>query len=262
MGGRKRQICLECFTPRGGISSHLSEPDRGTSTGDAVGDEVGRADAAPVTVAVVDDFEVVVAGVAAMLVGHPEVQVVELAAGEPVQQRVDVALFDTFAQGEADTAGFDVIVDNANAGAVAVYTWQFAPELVDVALRRGVGGYLSKSLDGDQLASALRRIASGEVVVQGDDQAVATPARERAWPGQEHGLTEREAEVLALVTGGRSNAEIAEVLHVSPNTVKSYVRSAYRRIGVDSRSRAVLWGVDHGMRPPSRRLDDWRLAEH
>ena len=60
-------------------------------------------------------------------------------------------------------------------------------------------------------------------------------------------LTTRETEVLALIASGATNQQIAELLRVSPNTVKSYVRAAYRKIDVDSRSRAVLWAVHHGV---------------
>jgi NarL family two-component system response regulator LiaR len=52
--------------------------------------------------------------------------------------------------------------------------------------------------------------------------------------------------VLALVCSGLSNAEIAERLHLSPNSVKSYIRSAYRRIEATTRSQAVVWGIEHG----------------
>lgn len=60
-------------------------------------------------------------------------------------------------------------------------------------------------------------------------------------------LTHRETEILAMIASGASNLQIAELLRVSPNTVRSYVRSAYRKIGVDSRSRAVLWAVDNDL---------------
>jgi DNA-binding CsgD family transcriptional regulator len=78
------------------------------------------------------------------------------------------------------------------------------------------------------------------------------------WPGRAEGLTDREAEILALITQGRGNAEIAAMTYLSPNTIKSYIRSVYRKIGVSSRTQAVLWGVHHGFAPTSHRLDDWR----
>ena len=72
------------------------------------------------------------------------------------------------------------------------------------------------------------------------------------------GLTDREAEVLALITQGKTNIEIAAVMYLSINTVKSYIRSAYHRIGVTTRSHAILWGIEHGFRPDHNRIDHWR----
>ncbi len=70
-----------------------------------------------------------------------------------------------------------------------------------------------------------------------------------AWPGQHQGLTARESEVIALVVAGLSNQEIADTAYLSINTVKTYIRTAYRRMGVSTRSQAVLWGLEHGFRP-------------
>jgi DNA-binding CsgD family transcriptional regulator len=78
------------------------------------------------------------------------------------------------------------------------------------------------------------------------------------WPGRREGLTDREAEVLALITQGHSNADVARMTYLSPNTVKSYIRSVYRKIDVASRTQAVLWGVEHGFLPDNNRIDHWR----
>ena len=75
------------------------------------------------------------------------------------------------------------------------------------------------------------------------------------WPGRDHGLTAREAEVVALITQGLRNEQIADRMFLSANTVKSYIRSAYRKMRVDNRTRAVLWGVDHGFRPNTIRAN-------
>jgi len=61
------------------------------------------------------------------------------------------------------------------------------------------------------------------------------------------GLTQRELEVLELVTVGCSNDEIAKRLFLSINSVKSYIRTGYRKIGATRRTQAVLWGVEHGL---------------
>lgn len=68
-------------------------------------------------------------------------------------------------------------------------------------------------------------------------------------------MTSREAEVLALIAQGLSNDEIAKRAYVSINSVKSYIRTAYRKIGVQRRSQAVLWALEHGFeRRPVREI--------
>lgn len=79
-----------------------------------------------------------------------------------------------------------------------------------------------------------------------------------AWPGQHKGLTPRESEVLSLIVSGLSNHDIAHRIYVSINSVKSYVRSAYRKMGVSSRSQAVVWGLEHGFRVEQLRSVDPR----
>ena len=69
-----------------------------------------------------------------------------------------------------------------------------------------------------------------------------------AVPSEADMLTTRERETLALIATGRSNDEIAREMRISLNSVKSYIRSAYRKTGVQSRSQAVLWAVTHGVR--------------
>ena len=92
----------------------------------------------------------------------------------------------------------------------------------------------------------------------------ATPHRAHAapsaliGPGRGEGLSDRESEILALITQGKSNADVARLTYLSPNTVKSYIRTIYRKIGVGSRTQAVLWGVDHGFTPDHNRIDHWR----
>jgi len=78
------------------------------------------------------------------------------------------------------------------------------------------------------------------------------------WPGRGEGLTDRESEILALITQGKSNSEVATLTYLSPNTVKSYIRTIYRKINAGSRTQAVLWGVRNGFNPDHHRIDHWR----
>src|SRR5690349_4493312 len=102
---------------------------------------------APITVALVDDYDVVVMGVAKMLDQYADrVVVAELDTNSPVQDTVDVVLYDAFAQPESDHEQIGVLVRNPSARRVVVFTWNFHPELVASAQRQGVRGYLSKAL--------------------------------------------------------------------------------------------------------------------
>ncbi|NPD04371.1 response regulator transcription factor [Nocardioides sp. zg-1308] len=206
-----------------------------------------------IRVALVNDDEVVVRGLDAMMRSYPHrVEIVELVAGRQVSRPVDVALYDTFGMGQGNGPAVARLIASPQVRQVAVYTWNFQPWLTRDTLDQGVRGYLSKSLPAARLVDALGAIASGQVVV--------SPARNRSsivggdWPGREEGLTAREAEVLSLITMGLSNQDIAERTLLSINSIKSYIRSAYRKIDVDSRSKAVLWGVEHGMRADRVRI--------
>ncbi|MBE7370497.1 response regulator transcription factor [Dermacoccus barathri] len=79
-------------------------------------------------------------------------------------------------------------------------------------------------------------------------------------PGAAEGLTEREAQAVTLICRGLPNGAIANELNVSLNTLKSYIRSAYRTMGVASRSEAVLWGVARGLHVDAHHFPAWRRA--
>jgi two-component system, NarL family, response regulator LiaR len=208
----------------------------------------------PIRLAIVDDYEVVVRGLAQILSAPPgEFDVVELDLRTDVAQHVDLALYDTFAQTQGGGPDVARLVDNPRVDKVVIYSWNVQDRIVQAALDQGVAGYLSKELAADELVEALRRIHAGEVVApttRGDEVMVGGGD----WPGREQGLTPREAEVVALITQGHSNHDIAEMTCLSINSVKSYIRSSYRKMGVTSRTNAVLWGLEHGFAPDRFRL--------
>jgi NarL family two-component system response regulator LiaR len=74
----------------------------------------------------------------------------------------------------------------------------------------------------------------------------------RAELQEEIALTDREMDVLELVASGRANEEVAQALYLSINSVKGYIRSAYSKIGAESRSQAVLWAIENGLAHPER----------
>jgi NarL family two-component system response regulator LiaR len=207
----------------------------------------------PIRLAIVDDYAVVVAGVAAFL-AEERIDVVETNASRPVVSDVDIVLYDTFGQTRGE--GIDLTDFVRDSGArVVIYSWNLRPQLIREALSEGARGYLSKVLTGPEIVRALERVMEGEIVVRlGNHESSA--GGEGDWPGRAAGLTSREAEIIALITQGLSNQAIADRAYLSINSVKTYIRSAYRKMGVTTRSQAVLWGVDNGFKPDSLRTLD------
>jgi two-component system, NarL family, response regulator LiaR len=201
----------------------------------------------PVRVAINDDYELVIAGVAALLAPYADrVDVVELDANKPTATDVDIILYDTFGQDE----GADLEVDSLSLSGrpkVVVFSWNVQRELIQGAISAGAAGYLWKGMPADDIVAALEKVHAGEMVTPPED---AQPNLETgAWPGQEFGLSAREAEIVALITQGLTNKEIAHKVYLSINSVKTYIRTAYRKMDVQRRSQAVVWGLDHGFAP-------------
>ena len=208
----------------------------------------------PIRVALTNDFELVVAGLAALLAPWREhVEVVDLPLrGRSVSRPVDIAMFDTFGH---PNNGMDEITRlrlDPNVKTIAVFTWQFDPSLVNMALRAGVNGYLGKDLNAPELVDSLTRISNGDIVVSNQPSGHVSGSNQRDWPGKAYALSEREGEVLVLIAEGLSNLEIAEQLHISPNSVKTHIRNGYRKIQVSTRAQAVRAVLDrHMVRRPA-----------
>jgi DNA-binding NarL/FixJ family response regulator len=118
------------------------------------------------------------------------------------------------------------------------------PDLAARALAHGAAGCFSIESDRESVLSTIRSVARRAA---GEPSPVATDVL-----GAEAGLSTREVQVLGEITRGASNLEISAVLCLSSNTVKSYIRSAYRKIDVTSRAQAVAWCLMHGFDPPAR----------
>ena len=215
---------------------------------------------APITVALVDDYDVVLLGVAHMFDQYRDrIVIAEIDSNEPLVDAVDIVLYDSFAQPEADHEEIGVLVQNPGARRVrlCLHVELSSPDLIESARKQGAHGYLSKTLAARDLVAALESVRAGEVVISEPPPRTRTTSGLN-WPGRREGLSDREAEILALITQGKSNAEVAALTFLSPNTVKSYIRTIYRKIDVTSRTQAVLWGVNNGFTPDHHRIDHWR----
>ena len=209
--------------------------------------------APPLRLAIVDDYAVVIAGVSAFLAAE-RIDVVETGASLSVVSDVDIVLYDTFGQIQGKGLDLEDFVRDSGAK-VVIYSWNLNAQLIEQAMAAGASGYLSKVLTGPQIVTALERVMSGETVILAGDMETSVGG-EGDWPGRSAGLSPREAEVLALITRGLSNQEIADRAYLSINSVKTFIRTAYQKINVTRRSQAVLWGVQNGFEPDTLRTLD------
>ena len=195
----------------------------------------------PVRVTLAHECELVTRGVSDMLAGYrTRVAVVAPYPDGAPALDVDITLHDSFA-GLSTGSVSRARTPTAYGGALVTYTWNARPGLVERALANGSRGCLAKSLPAPALVAALEAVHRGEVVVECGLRGRRT-GREPA----ETPLTPREADVVSLITQGFDNFSIARETSLSINSVKTYIRAAYQKMGVSSRSQAVLWGVRHG----------------
>ncbi len=202
----------------------------------------------PLRITLVNDYELVVWGLHTILLPFKDrVEVVTTAADGASRGSVDLVLYDMFSHKADARRNVKELLAEHRARRLVIYTWNMQPELVRASLQSGASAHLDKRLRTGELVDALERINRGERVVthQADSMAISG---EGDWPGREQGLTVRESEIISLITRGLSNQEIADQAFLSINTVKSYIRSSYQKMGVTSRSHAVLWGIDQGFR--------------
>lgn len=205
-------------------------------------------------VALVNDYEIIVHGLHNMLERYADrVVVVEhLVEGIP-EQDVDVALFDTFAGRRDAVARAAAMIESGRARHVVLYTWDASAEFLESVRSIGASAVLLKSMDGADLVDALERIVAGEQL--GLDHVTRSPGGDQSDP-----LSMREREVLAMLALGSSNAEIADELYLSIDTVKTYVRRVFQKLGVHNRTQAAMLAQRYGLAPPAGRLERSRSS--
>ena len=125
-------------------------------------------------------------------------------------------------------------------------------DLLLEAVRRGARGFLLKDVTLERLAAAIRSVAAGGTHLQPALterilRAALAAGHDFAALDRPDPLTDREIDVLRLMTGGYSNREIADTLHVAEGTVKNHISSILSKLGVRDRTRAVLRGLELGL---------------
>src|ERR1700758_5216048 len=213
----------------------------------------------PVRLVLVDDHEMVIEGLKAMLAAFEDrVEVVGQAVGAERALSVvddldpDIVLSDVRMQGSSGLDLCQTLRERRPDRKVVMLSVYDDEQYLFQALRVGASGYLLKSISSDELVRQLEFVQSGEIAIDLGmaARAVDTAARmqrDAFWPGGRQGLTQRESEILSCMVNGLSNRGIANKLVIGEETVKSHLRAIYRKLGVSDRAGAVATALREGI---------------
>ncbi|MGF7234632.1 MAG: response regulator [Frankia sp.] len=219
----------------------------------------------PIRVFLLDDHELVRRGLRDVLTGEPGIVVVGEAADAREGLSAILRLRPTVAVLDArlpDGTGIEVCrtVRAADPSIACLILTSFEDdEAVATARRAGAAGYLIKHIRGTALVDALRRIASGQSMMDDAPDPSGQPAgaavsRPRGSHGSEHSaqvaglealsdLTDQERRILALIADGLTNRQIAGKMYLAEKTVKNYVSSLLAKLGLESRTQAAVFAT-------------------
>ncbi len=206
----------------------------------------------------VDDHEVVRLGLKALLEHHPQFEVVGEAgtAKEAVDQvsrlRPDIVLMDIRLPGASGIEACEEITRTYPETRIVMLTSYAEDEMLFSAIRAGASGYVLKQIGSDDLIRALEAVSRGEALLDpAVTQRVFQEVR-RAVKDEEASafanLSQQEKHVLALVSEGKTNREIAKALFLGEGTVRNYVSSILSKLGVSNRAEAAAYAVEHNLK--------------
>jgi DNA-binding NarL/FixJ family response regulator len=213
----------------------------------------------PMRLLLVDDHQIVLDGLKAMLRPHEHKAVVAACTTEPevalslaAKEHFDVALVDVRIRNHSGLELCSRLRAVAPQTKVVLLTVYDDEQYLFEALRVGASGYLTKQLLAEDLIAHLGRVLGGEIAIDpslAGRVALSAAKLERGefWAGAKLGLSKRESEVLELLVKGHSNRAIASRLMLGEETVKSHTRSLYRKLGVADRAQAVAFALREGL---------------
>jgi len=167
------------------------------------------------------------------------------AGGQP-----DVVLYDVIKLNEGNGADLDHLLKHTVSTVIAVDR-TLKPDLGTRARDKGVEWAITLDISPEDLVAVIEDAVAGHL---DDDSNVAQEWSSAEFLGAAAGISPRESDVLQLVVMGHSNQEIADTLFLSINSVKTYIRSAYRKINATSRAQAIVWAIQNGFL--TERYDD------
>lgn len=203
-----------------------------------------------IRILLVDDHPVVREGLAGMLAGQPDFEVVGLAADGVTAVQLhgslqpDVTLMDLRMPGLDGVGAIEAIKQERPLANILVLTTYDSDADIVRAVEAGATGYLLKDTPREELFRAIRATARGEAVLT---PAVASRLMTRMRAPAEENLSPREIEVLQLVARGSGNREIGKQLHISTATVKTHLIHIFDKLGVNDRTAAVTVALEKGI---------------
>lgn len=208
-----------------------------------------------IRILLVDDHTLFRSGIRLLLQRSEDFEVVgEAADGLEGVKRAkelepDIVLLDLHMPGLSGLDAIGLLLQDRPACQVVLLTVSEDAEDLGQALKKGAAGYLLKNIDADFLLQALRRVMQSDAVISPEMTAklVANFRKpETLFDADFKKLTPREREMLAQLTLGLANKEIARKLNVAESTVKIHLQSILKKLGVNNRVQAAIYAVEHG----------------
>ena len=203
-----------------------------------------------INVLLADDHGVLRDGVQRLLESNADIKVIAAvgdglkAVEKAVELQPDVVVMDVSMPGLNGLAATRRITERAPATGVAILSMHSSTEVVREAFAAGARGYLLKESAGDEVVRAVRALAAGrrffgegvadKVLAEDTGPAIAI-------------LTAREREILRLIVNGKSNAEAAAMLHLSPRSVETYRARLMEKLGIGDLPSLVKLAIRHGI---------------
>jgi DNA-binding NarL/FixJ family response regulator len=201
-----------------------------------------------ITCLIVDDHEVVREGVRISLSNAQHIRVVgEASDGEAAvalaeRRHPNVVIMDVRMPGMDGLEATKQLGQKAPESAVLIFTAYSERSLLSRGLESGAKGYILKEAPRETLVRAIEKVAAGETFVDPALMTAFLPGRDK-----DDMLTQREREILQLLADGMSNADVAERLFISQETVKSHVRHILTKLEADTRTHAVAIALREAM---------------
>jgi two-component system, NarL family, response regulator NreC len=214
--------------------------------------EGGSRAGAPITIVLVDDHEVVRAGLRLLLDAEEDFEVVSEAADvavavrRVVAYRPQVLILDVNLPGGSSISAIPRFLESAPETRIVILTMQSDPELAREALRAGATGFVLKEAAEAELIEAVRLAASGRTYLN-PELGARLAAEVPSAVGPPDDLSVRELEVLRLIALGHTNSEIASQLFLSVRTVESHRAHIQQKTQRGSRAELVAYAREHGL---------------